>query len=273
MGTLLNGNVHAFQYFGGVTVTVLTDKMKTVVLERIDEQTHRLHVNHTILVLQRTFCKNELAPGHNESLSFVQIGRHYEVGDSGLVLHGQEDEAHRRTGTLPRNHATHSSDVVTICGISQFICRQNLLPSQIASPVGHGVFPDCETGASIVGYPASALRLLLHMRSSVDSPDSAHNPDGCRSYLRRSSSDQKYRMLLTPIIARSLAKSVGSTAPFWLEREVTGERIRDKIAASKRKGMWMGRVVPLAYDLEDRHLVVNPEEATGGQGYLSSVSR
>jgi site-specific DNA recombinase len=46
------------------------------------------------------------------------------------------------------------------------------------------------------------------------------------------------------------------------EREVTGERIRDKIAASKRKGMWMGGVVPLGYDLEDRHLVVNPAEAT-----------
>src|ERR1700677_3739602 len=45
------------------------------------------------------------------------------------------------------------------------------------------------------------------------------------------------------------------------EREVTGERIRDKIAASKRKGMWMGGVVPLGYDLEDRRLVVNPEEA------------
>ena len=45
------------------------------------------------------------------------------------------------------------------------------------------------------------------------------------------------------------------------EREVTGERIRDKIAASKRKGMWMGGVVPLGYDLEDRHLVVNPGEA------------
>ena len=45
------------------------------------------------------------------------------------------------------------------------------------------------------------------------------------------------------------------------EREVTGERIRDKIAASKRKGMWMGGVVPLGYDLEDRHLVVNAEEA------------
>jgi hypothetical protein len=45
------------------------------------------------------------------------------------------------------------------------------------------------------------------------------------------------------------------------EREVTGERIRDKIAASKRKGMWMGGNVPLGYDLKDRKLIINEEEA------------
>ena len=50
-----------------------------------------------------------------------------------------------------------------------------------------------------------------------------------------------------------------SFAPF--EREVTGERIRDKIAASKRKGMWMGGVVPLGYDVVDRKLVLNVAEA------------
>jgi DNA invertase Pin-like site-specific DNA recombinase len=45
------------------------------------------------------------------------------------------------------------------------------------------------------------------------------------------------------------------------EREVTGERIRDKIAASKRKGMWMGGMIPLGYDLKDRHLILNEKEA------------
>lgn len=45
------------------------------------------------------------------------------------------------------------------------------------------------------------------------------------------------------------------------EREVTGERIRDKIAASKRKGMWMGGLPPLGYDVADRRLVVNEDEA------------
>lgn len=46
------------------------------------------------------------------------------------------------------------------------------------------------------------------------------------------------------------------------EREVTGERIRDKIAASKQKGMWMGGNPPLGYDVRDRALVVNDAEAT-----------
>jgi len=45
------------------------------------------------------------------------------------------------------------------------------------------------------------------------------------------------------------------------EREVTGERIRDKIAASKKKGMWMGGLVPLGYDARDRDLVINVAEA------------
>lgn len=45
------------------------------------------------------------------------------------------------------------------------------------------------------------------------------------------------------------------------EREVTGERIRDKIAASKKKGMWMGGPVPLGYAVQDRSLVIEPEDA------------
>lgn len=45
------------------------------------------------------------------------------------------------------------------------------------------------------------------------------------------------------------------------EREVTGERIRDKIALSKQKGMWMGGVPPLGYDVVDKKLLINPAEA------------
>ncbi len=45
------------------------------------------------------------------------------------------------------------------------------------------------------------------------------------------------------------------------EREVIGERIRDKFAASRKKGMWMGGWIPLGYELKDRKLVVNKAEA------------
>ena len=45
------------------------------------------------------------------------------------------------------------------------------------------------------------------------------------------------------------------------EREVTGERIRDKIAASKKKGLWVGGVVPLGYRVENKKLIVDEEEA------------
>ncbi len=48
------------------------------------------------------------------------------------------------------------------------------------------------------------------------------------------------------------------------EREIAGERIRDKIAASKAKGMWMGGNVPLGYDVRERKLVVNATR--GGDG-------
>ena len=45
------------------------------------------------------------------------------------------------------------------------------------------------------------------------------------------------------------------------EREVIGERIRDKVAASRKRGIWMGGYVPLGYDVQDRKLVINETEA------------
>jgi DNA invertase Pin-like site-specific DNA recombinase len=55
--------------------------------------------------------------------------------------------------------------------------------------------------------------------------------------------------------------------------EVTSERIRDKIAASKRKGLWVGGPLPLGYDLKDGKIVVVEDEAESGQTDLSALSR
>ena len=63
----------------------------------------------------------------------------------------------------------------------------------------------------------------------------------------------------TTSMGRLMLNILLSLAQF--EREVTGERIRDKIAASKAKGMWIGGVPPLGCDVENRRLVPNESEA------------
>ena len=57
------------------------------------------------------------------------------------------------------------------------------------------------------------------------------------------------------------------------EREITGERIRDKIAASKKKGMWMGGMPPLGYDIENRKLIINQKEAVVIHGIFKEFIR
>ncbi len=57
------------------------------------------------------------------------------------------------------------------------------------------------------------------------------------------------------------------------EREVGAERVRDKIAASKAKGMWMGGTVPLGYDVDDRKLVVNQAEAASLRAIFATFVR
>ena len=57
------------------------------------------------------------------------------------------------------------------------------------------------------------------------------------------------------------------------EREVTGERIRDKIAASKKKGLWVGGVVPLGYRVENKKLIVDKDEAATVRIDLRTLSR
>jgi site-specific DNA recombinase len=63
----------------------------------------------------------------------------------------------------------------------------------------------------------------------------------------------------TTSMARLTLNILLSFAQF--EREVIGERIRDKFATSRKRGMWMGGFVPLGYDVLDRKLVINEAEA------------
>src|SRR5665811_308035 len=57
------------------------------------------------------------------------------------------------------------------------------------------------------------------------------------------------------------------------EREVIGERIRDKFAASRRRGIWMGGWAPLGYDIRDRKLIINEQEAQLVRSIFTRVAR
>jgi len=74
-----------------------------------------------------------------------------------------------------------------------------------------------------------------------------------------SRSSQSPNSLIRPPRGRLTLNVLLSFAQF--EREVIGERIRDKIDASKRKGGWMGGTRPLGYEIRERKLIVNQAEA------------
>jgi site-specific DNA recombinase len=76
--------------------------------------------------------------------------------------------------------------------------------------------------------------------------------------------DQKVQEKMPATIKRAAGNAARETRAVPADgptRELAGERIRDKIAASKRKGMWMGGNLPLGYDVKNRQLVVNEGQA------------
>src|SRR5437667_4964343 len=78
-------------------------------------------------------------------------------------------------------------------------------------------------------------------------------PGVCPSFRSRS------KFNTTSSMGRLTLNMLLSFAQF--EREVIGERIRDKVAASRKKGMWMGGWTPLGYEVRDRKLLIHKEDA------------
>jgi site-specific DNA recombinase len=113
---------------------------------------------------------------------------------------------------------------------------------------------DIEAGLidTVVVYKIDRLtRALADFAKMVDIFD---NPDHPVSFV---SVTQQFNT--TTSMGRLTLNVLLSFAQF--EREVIGERVRDKIAASKKKGMWMGGLLPLGYDKKDKLLVINEKEA------------
>jgi hypothetical protein len=110
------------------------------------------------------------------------------------------------------------------------------------------VLPDGSDVAEMTGLKAIAL--MAHLLASSKAKYTAGERPNAEATQQINSATSMGRLMLNVLL---------SFAQF--EREVTGERIRDKIVASRAKGMWMGGPLPLGYDARDLLLVINQKEA------------
>ena len=130
-------------------------------------------------------------------------------------------------------------------------------------------YDDGGTSGGTLERPA-LQRLLGRQRRAPDRPGGVLQDrplDPCSDRLRPAGGALRRGSFVSVTQAFNTATSMGrltlnvllSFAQF--EREVTAERIRDKIATSKKKGLWMGGFVPLGYDAAGRSLTVDQDEA------------
>src|SRR5271165_7132514 len=105
---------------------------------------------------------------------------------------------------------------------------------------------------------SSALSFTTYFLTEISLPATNHlHRRIAATEIQKNTTDS--RTLATSSMGRLTLNVLLSFAQF--EREVTGERIRDKIAASKRNGLWVGGVVPLGYEVQGKKLIVDPQEA------------
>ena len=117
-------------------------------------QARRLHMNHIVLILERTFDEKEFAACHYQPVTFVEIGCDDHVCDSCLVLHGDEDKAFGGARPLPSDDATGCTDKFAILASSQFICREDVISAEFCAAIMHRVFTD---GQACVGVSAEGI--------------------------------------------------------------------------------------------------------------------
>ena len=80
-----------------------------------------LHVNDSVLVLQRTFYQNKFAPCDHDTLSFIKIRSDDDVCNAGFVFHGEKDEALSCAGALSRYDTTGCAHISSILVMPQFL--------------------------------------------------------------------------------------------------------------------------------------------------------
>ena len=84
-------------------------------------QPRGLHVNHSVLILQRALNQQKLAARDHQAVALVNIGSHDHVGDAGFIFHREKDESLRGSRPLPGDHAAGRAHKHAVAAIAQIV--------------------------------------------------------------------------------------------------------------------------------------------------------
>src|ERR1700722_4260022 len=109
-----------------------------------------LHVNDSVLVLQRTFYQNKFAPCDHDTLPFIKIRSDDDIGNAGFIFHGEKDEALSCAGALSCNDTTGCAHIFSVLVIAQLRGGQYLHRMQLFTTIVQWMLSHCKAGTGIV---------------------------------------------------------------------------------------------------------------------------
>ena len=122
-------------------------------------------MDHTVLILQRSFDPQKAVARHRHSILFKHIGRKNDVGNSGFVFEREKDKSLRRPWPLPCNHASGNAHALIPAQLLKLLRGEDALLPQRRAVIRHGVWASRQPGASIVCSQPLVRRHLLQRRA------------------------------------------------------------------------------------------------------------
>ncbi len=114
----------------------------------------RFHVDHAILILQRTFYPEKPAARDDDAIALEGIRGNDDVGDAGFIFERKEDKPLGGSRTLPGDYTACNAHKAVAGRARQLLCRENALGAKSLSLVCHGMRAGGEAGAGVVGSEA-----------------------------------------------------------------------------------------------------------------------
>ena len=141
---------------------------------------HGFHMDDVVLILQWPFDQQEAAAGDGDHIPLIKVWRDDDVGDAGLVFHGEEDEAFRCSGALTGDDAACCADPLAIAAAAEICGGEDFLSAELFAAVGHGMAAGGEgscAGEERAFGLAGALDLPEGIAAMADASDGIKGSD------------------------------------------------------------------------------------------------